>query len=167
MEPFIGEIRIFSGNFPPRGWATCDGQLLSIAQNTALFSLLGTAYGGDGRVTFGLPDLRGRVPVHASGTLPMGQAAGSETVTLSSAQLPVHAHAARAAALGDSVSPAGRYWAAEPNAEAAPYSNTHSGQTLAPAALAPSGGNQPHDNMQPFLAMNFIIALEGIYPMRP
>ena len=165
-DPFIGEIRLFGGNFAPQGWATCDGQLLSIAQNTALFSLLGTTYGGNGQTTFGLPDLRGRASPHQGGGLELGQSTGSETVTLAGGQLPAHGHLANAASAATSLSPAGQYWAADPGGGVAAYNSAANGQTLAPAAVAPAGGGQPHDNLQPFLTVNFIMALEGIFPSR-
>jgi len=165
-DPFLGEIRMFGGNFAPAGWATCDGQLLPISQNTALFSLLGTSYGGNGQTTFGLPDLRGRIAINQSGDLPLGQSAGAETATLASSQLPGHNHPARCATAGTSQSPAGQYWAADPNGEVAAYNNASDGKTLSTAAVGLTGGGQAHENMQPFLAISFIIALQGIYPSR-
>jgi microcystin-dependent protein len=166
MDPFVGEIRIFAGNFAPRGWALCNGQLLSIAQHTALFSLLGTTYGGDGRVAFALPDLQGRAPMHwgegpglTSRTL--GEADGSESVTLSQTQLPAHTHAVGAvAAAGDAKSPAGAVLAD------APVYASHPSTMLAPQTVAPAGASQAHNNMMPSLALQFIIALEGIFPPR-
>ncbi|MCZ8523997.1 MULTISPECIES: phage tail protein [Paenibacillus] len=169
-EPYIGEIRMFGGNFAPQGWAICNGQLLSIADNTALFSLIGTTYGGDGQSTFGLPDLRGRAPVH-QGQNPvtrshftMGQMSGVETVMLTQAQIPAHTHTVQAQKEpGTAGSPAGAVWAASAvNPYAAP-AGAPSG-AMHPAAVAPAGGNQPHDNMMPYLAIQFIISLEGIYP---
>lgn len=170
-DPFIGEMRLFAGNFAPRGWALCEGQLLAISQNDALFSLLGTIYGGDGRTTFGLPDLRGRVPVH-QGTGPglpdarIGQTGGAETVTLTSSQVPAHSHAVRAsAALGTGSAPGNALLTAT-----GPVNSYGSGAPdLAMAADALStqpGGPLSHDNMAPFLAVNTIIALFGIYPSR-
>jgi microcystin-dependent protein len=170
-EPFVGEIRMFAGNFAPRGWALCDGQLLAISQNDALFSLLGTIYGGDGRTTFGLPDLRGRIPVHTGsgpGLSPrqIGAKAGTETETLTIAQLPAHSHAAKAQATpGDSGNPKNRHWAATSNTPAA-YSNDPANSDMAAAMLSPVGGNQAHSNMMPYLCVNFIIALFGVYPSR-
>ncbi|TCO81695.1 microcystin-dependent protein [Plasticicumulans lactativorans] len=166
-DPFIGEIKMFGGNFAPRGWATCDGQLLSIAQNSALFSLIGTTYGGDGINTFALPDLRGRVAAHASASLPQGALGGAETVTLTAAQLPAHSHAARCAAVADRLSPAGAYWAGDGGANVAAFNTAANGSSLSGAAIGSSGAGQAHDNLQPFLATTFIIALEGIYPSRP
>jgi microcystin-dependent protein len=171
-EPFIGQIIMAGFNFAPRGYATCDGQLLSIAQNTALFSLLGTTFGGDGRVTFGLPDLRGRVPVH-QGQGPgltnrtMGEVSGSETVTLISSQMPMHNHLLSvtnvAGALG---TPNGNFIAASSDSAVAMYRPTSDGSTLNPQSIGLAGGNQPHNNMQPYLVINFCIAMEGIFPSR-
>jgi microcystin-dependent protein len=170
FEPYIGEIALFPYNFAPRGWAFCHGQLLSIAQNTALFSLLGTTYGGNGQTTFALPDLRGRVPV-SSGQGPglsnytLGQSGGSESVTLTQSQMPAHTHSANAASGGgSSTSPDGRVWAASTARD-----NVYAGAantTMAVQALGASGGSQPHDNTPPYLTLNYCIALEGIYPSR-
>ncbi len=171
-EPFIAEIRIFAGNFAPRSWAFCDGQLLPIAQNTALFSLIGTTYGGDGRTTTALPNLQGRAPMHP-GRGPgltarrIGQKTGVETVTLPEAQMPSHSHAFRAdgstgGPLGGGANasdPVGNYLGASVKYHA---SGTNTNMT----ALTNTGGTQPHDNMQPYIAMNFIIALQGLYPSR-
>lgn len=167
-EPFIAEIRIFAGNFAPRGWAFCNGQLLPVSQNTALFSLIGTTYGGDGRTTTALPNLQGRAPMHP-GRGPgltsrrLGQRGGTEMVSLSEAQMPNHTHSLMTSIEdGDRRSPGnssfGRGTAlyGPPNNLGAMDSNT----------LANSGGSQPHNNMQPFLAINFIIALTGLYPSR-
>ena len=170
MDPYIGQSIMFGGNFAPRGWALCNGQLLSIAQNTALFSILGTTYGGDGRTTFGLPDLRGRTPIHA-GQGPgltnrtLGESGGAETVILSAGQMPAHSHVANAASGGGSAtSPQNAVWAASTardNIYAAAADTT-----LSPSAIGPAGGGQSHDNMPPYQAVNYIIALEGIYPPR-
>ena len=173
-DPFLGEIRIFAGNFAPRGWAQCNGQLLSIAQNSALFALLGITYGGDGQSTFGLPDLRGRVPMNwgqGPGLSPhsIGEASGSETVTLIQTQMPAHTHIANASSQdGNSTAPTGAIWATAVDAnnqEGSSYGTTPN-TTMAPAAIGVAGGNQPHPNMQPYLCLTFIIALEGIYPSR-
>jgi microcystin-dependent protein len=166
MDPFLGEIRMFGGNFAPAGWATCDGQLLPIAQNTALFSLIGTIYGGNGQTTFALPDLRGRLPVHTGSGLAIGQAGGSETVTLTATNLPAHTHVANAASAGTTLGPASQYWAADPGENVAPYAAAPDGNVMSGAAIGAQGGSQPHENMQPFLAITFIIALQGIYPSR-
>ncbi|MDF7801040.1 tail fiber protein [Pontiellaceae bacterium B1224] len=167
-EPFVGEISVFAGNFAPRGWAFCDGQLLAIAQNTALFSLLGTVYGGDGRTTFGLPDLRGRLPMHwGSGpgltSRQIGERSGMEQVTLSSAQMPSHSHSIPAhSGFGNEKTPGGHVPAMADDGEKN-YS------TLVDVDMAPTGSAgaaQPHTNMQPYQCVNFIIALQGIYPSR-
>jgi microcystin-dependent protein len=164
-EPFIGEIRMFGGNFAPAGWALCNGALLSISENDALFALIGTTYGGDGQTTFGLPDLRGRVPVHMGAGYIIGQAGGVEQVTLVTNQLPGHTHAANASLnTGTSTTdPTGAYWSRDPGGRIPPY-RTPSDTSMSSVALAASGGSQPHNNMQPSLALNFIISLFGIFP---
>jgi microcystin-dependent protein len=165
--PYIGEIRIFGGNFAPLGWAFCAGQLLAIAQYDALFNLIGTTYGGDGVTTFGLPDLRGRIPVHQGTLAPnvqfvIGQASGVETVTLSSAQIPVHTHPLLVdSAAGTANTPLNGMLAA---ASSDSYATTLVGTGMNTRAIGVTGASQPHDNVQPYLCMNFIIALEGIYP---
>lgn len=169
-EPFVGEIRMFAGNFAPRGWAFCDGQLLAVSQNDALFSLLGTIYGGDGRTTFGLPDMRGRIPIHAGsgpGLSPrrLGAKAGVEKVTLTVNQLPSHTHELHAtSAPGIDNSPSGKLTADSPSAlmyrEGAPTQN------MATTAITGVGGSRSHTNLMPFLCIHFIIALVGIYPSR-
>ena len=167
-DPYIGEIRMFAGNFAPLGWAFCNGALLPIAQYEALFSLLGTTYGGDGQTTFALPDLRGRGPIHAGQgpgltNHPQGEQGGTETVTLTVAQMPAHTHApAASSAAGTSSHPNGNVWAASSTSDNQ-YAGT-SNTTMNPATIGVAGGNQPHDNRQPVLAINFIISLEGIYP---
>ncbi|MCB1057053.1 MAG: phage tail protein [Acidobacteria bacterium] len=170
-EPFIAEIRIFAGNFAPRGWAFCNGQLLPISQNTALFSLIGTTYGGDGRTTTALPNLEGRAPMHP-GRGPgltdrrLGQRGGVETVTLTEAEMPNHNHTVMVAnEIGELRGPANHALARSSGATAYTASKT----TLVPLAeqaLPSAGGSQAHNNMQPFLTMNFIIALVGLYPSR-
>ena len=171
-EPFIGEIRMVGFNFAPRGWALCNGQLLSIASNNALFSLLGTYYGGDGRTTFALPNLQGRVPMHygsGAGLSPrlIGEAAGQESVSLTEAQLPAHTHKARASSLkGNTNSPVGRVWSKDAGVQSATYTSNAADADMAAGAIAPAGGGQPHNNMPPYLAVNFVIALQGIYPAR-
>jgi microcystin-dependent protein len=166
-EPFIAEIRIFAGNFAPRGWAFCDGQLLPIAQNTALFSLIGTTYGGDGRTTTALPDLEGRAPMHAGRgpgltTRRLGDKAGAESVVLAESQIPSHSHPLVGTQEDvDASSPVGNYLATGNDL----YS-TSNGATLAGSSLPNTGGSQAHNNMQPYLALNFIIALVGVYPSR-
>lgn len=165
MEPFVGQIKMFGGNFAPRGWAFCDGQLLAVSSNDALFSLLGTMYGGDGRTTFGLPDLRGRIPVHQTTGYSMGAKGGSETAVTSTAHLPAHSHASVAdPAAGTSADPVGHHWANSAGAVA--YSSELSGDLMAPGAMRSTGGSQSHNNMQPYQCVSFIIALTGIYPSR-
>jgi microcystin-dependent protein len=161
-NPYIGEIRMFAGNFAPAGWAFCQGQLLSIAANTALFTLIGTTYGGDGQSTFALPDLRGRLPMHQGNGFTLGQMAGEENVTVTANQLPQHTHLALADAnAGTRTSPAGNLWAGSNNN---PYTNAAINTSMAPGTVGLAGGNQAHDNMHPFLAVNFIISLFGIFP---
>lgn len=167
-DPYVGEIRLFAGNFAPQGWAFCDGQLLAIASNDALFSLLGTTYGGDGRTTFALPDLRGRVPLHMGagpGRSPrtLGAKGGQESVTLTAAQLPVHSHPLRGTADADNTSPPGRSLA---EAGEDIYARGDADTPLSPQAIQNAGDSQPHTNMQPFLGIYYIIALVGIYPSR-
>ena len=168
-EPFVGEMRMFAGNFAPRGWAFCDGQLLAVSQNDALFSLLGTIYGGDGRTTFGLPDLRGRVPIHAGsgpGLSPrrLGAKAGAENVTLTVNQLPSHSHRFQATAgTATTRDPVGN---SPGEAVADVYVEDLAPAALASQAVSDVGGSRSHTNLMPFLCINFIIALFGIYPSR-
>ena len=170
-QPFLGEIYMFAGNFAPRGWAFCDGQLLAIAGNTALFSLLGTTYGGDGVRTFALPDLRGRVPIHkgtsplSGATYPQGQQAGSERVTIVTSQLPAHRHNASGNGAGNVVSPKNAFWSTDPFGNTAAYTFP-SNSAMRGDAIGSASAAQPHDNMQPFLGINFIISLTGIFPSR-
>ncbi len=174
QEAFIGEVRIFAGNYAPRGWALCDGQLLSISQNTALFSLLGTYYGGDGTTTFALPDLRGRVVVHPGNgpglsNRQIGEKGGSETNTLTLNQIPAHSHTATATnpVFNDEANtddPTGKYPAVSGENM---YSDQTSGDGVLPqVTIGNSGGGQPVNNMQPFIGINYIICLQGIYPSR-
>ncbi len=172
-DPFIAEIRVFSFNFAPTGWAFCDGQLLPISQNTALFSLLGTAYGGDGRATFGLPDLRGSAPLQPGqgpglSLRDLGESGGSASVTLINSEMPAHTHTARAtAAVGDQISPAGMVPAIPGISRGATAYTTGAGDTsLSPLALDTVGTGQPHNNMPRYLTLSFIIALQGVYPAR-
>jgi microcystin-dependent protein len=163
-QPFIGEIRMFGGNFAPVGWAYCDGQTLSISDNDALFSLIGTTYGGDGESTFGLPDLRGRIPIHQTSGYAMGQAAGAEEVTLNVQQLASHNHNLVAAQTpGNQSAPAGSLLAETPGG-VKPYVEGPASVAMSGQAITALGGSQPHSNFQPYLCVNFIIALEGIYP---
>lgn len=172
-DPFVAEIRIFPFNFAPKGWAWCDGQLLPISQNTALFSLLGTTYGGDGKSTFGLPDLRGSVPLHVGGNQPgpglsaydLGEAAGVDTVTLLTSETPFHTHSVMAQTVdqGDNRIP-------DPSrnlANSQIYSSAPANATLDPSAVGLYGGGGPHNNLMPYLTLYFNIALQGIYPPRP
>jgi microcystin-dependent protein len=174
-EPFIGQIMMFGGNFTIRGWAFCDGQLLPISQNQALFAILGPTYGGDGRTTFGLPDLRGRVAIHQGNgaglsNYNLGQRGGVETVTLNANQIPAHTHTATAHAkmpAGNSNDATGNFWSDDAGAASATYSTT-ADTTMNPGAvtLASIGGGQDHTNIQPYLAVNYLIALTGIFPSR-
>lgn len=175
-EPFIAEIRIFAGNFAPRGWAFCNGEILPISQNTALFSLIGTTYGGDGRSTTALPNLEGRAPMHPGRgpgltTRRLGQRGGVEMVTLTEAQLPNHRHDMQAvqrtqATRGNSLDPAGNLLATPETGTAYVDDVAADHVTMATDMIGNTGGSQAHNNLQPFLTMNFIIALVGLYPSR-
>ena len=179
-EPFIGEIRVFGFNFAPRGWAMCDGQLLPINQNQALFSLLGTIYGGDGRTTFALPDLRGRAAMHMGhgpglSSRPLGQKSGTENNTLSVNQLPSHNHVVTATArckhtAGNTNDAVGHVWADDAGAASATYSDLAPDNNMSSAAIETTcssvGGGQSVNNMQPFQVVNYCIALEGLFPSR-
>lgn len=166
--PFLGQIAIYAFNFPPRLWAFCNGQILQIAQNTALFSLLGTTYGGNGQTTFALPDLRGRVPLHWGGgpglrNYSLGEQSGTPSVTLTSAQMPAHNHAVSASTNAPSQGALGNAaWATAANV---PYASAATGN-MAAGALANAGGSQAHDNMAPSLVANYCVALSGVYPSR-
>jgi len=170
-EPFVGEIRMFAGNFAPRGWAYCDGQLLAVSQNDALFSLLGTIYGGDGRTTFGLPDMRGRIPIHA-GTGPglsprqLGSKAGSENETLTANQLPSHTHPMQASSEAASSPNPPDQVLAESITDRVYRPNTAPDVNMASSSVSTIGGSRSHTNLMPFLCVHFIIALFGIYPSR-
>jgi len=160
-EPFLSEIRIMSFGFPPKGWATCDGQLLPINQNQALFSLLGTTYGGDGRVNFGLPDLRSRTPMHMGNGHTLGERGGEQGHTLSISEIPTHVHTAMASPTnGTTPVPTGNYLG--PGSKL--YAGSGNLTSLLPATVGNIGGSQAHLNMQPFLTLNFSIALQGIFP---
>jgi microcystin-dependent protein len=170
-DPFIAEVRIVGFNFAPRGWAFCNGQLLPITQNTALFSLLGTNYGGNGTTTFALPNLQGRSPMHAGqgpglSERTLGESGGSAAVTLVASQVPAHTHALQASATASTGTPSGTVALAS-NAGASIYRSPTGQVAMADAALAPAGSGLPHNNRQPYLAMSFIIALQGIFPPRP
>ncbi len=171
MDPFVAEIRIFAGNFAPKGWAFCNGQIIPISQNTALFSLLGTTYGGNGTSNFALPNLQGAAPMHP-GQGPglslheLGESGGTATETLLQSQMPVHSHGLSASPiLANVASPANAAFGAEPTGAAPPYSKSVPDVAMG-AVAASAGGAQPHDNMPPYLTLNFIIALQGIYPPR-
>src|ERR1041385_4246870 len=162
-SPFIGEIRMFAGNFAPVGWAFCNGALIPISENDALFNLIGTTYGGDGQNTFALPDLQSRVPIHVGPGFALGQSGGTESVTLTTSQIPAHSHVPlclAAPGVGNSNTPANSVWA--PSTGSA-YSNAAPTVNMAAAACGSSGGSQPHDNMLPFLVINFILSLFGVF----
>jgi microcystin-dependent protein len=163
-EPFLAEIRIFGFTFAPRGWAMCDGQILPINQYQSLYSLLGTTYGGDGRTTFGLPDLRGRVPLHEGSGYSLGLKSGVENVVLTVAELPNHTHALNGTGnAGTTNSPAGNVFASTPDDRYAPATEL---VATGASVVANAGGSQAHDNMQPSLVLNFCIALQGLFPSR-
>jgi microcystin-dependent protein len=160
-EPFLGEIKIISWNFPPKGWTFCNGQLLPINQNQALFSILGTTYGGDGRTTFALPNLQGRSPMHVGNGITLGELGGEQAHTLNISELAAHNHVP----VGSSNSPTtgdatNNLW----STFAVNEFNSTFDSTMNPACILPTGGNQPHENMSPYLVLNFIIALQGIFP---
>ena len=160
--PYLAEIRMVSFNFPPKGWAFCNGQLLPINQNQALFSLLGTTYGGDGQTTFALPDLQSRIPIHQGNGFGLAQTGGAEQVTLTVGQLPAHSHPPLATSTGASTAnPAGANFANWPDS---PFAITAPATPMAPDTLGAQGGSQPHDNMPPYLGVNFIISLFGVFP---
>lgn len=162
-EPFLGEIKIISWTYPPKGWTFCNGQFLPINQNQALFSLLGTMYGGNGQTTFALPDLRGRVALHVGAGFTQGQAAGQEFHTVTQSEMPAHNHFVNAVnGTANTEAPAGNFLATQASALYRTTPNT----TLAPATVTNVGGSQPHENRQPFIVLNFIIALQGIFPSR-
>jgi microcystin-dependent protein len=173
-SPFIAEIKLCGYNFAPRGYAFCNGQILPIAQNTALFSLVGTTYGGNGTTNFGLPNLQGRAALGAGqgpglSSYVLGQTSGTPTVTLLSTQMPAHTHATQATtSAGNSAAPAGKVWAASVGGRTPPplYSTGAPNTPMAATAIAASGAGQPHENRQPYAAVSFIIALQGVYPAR-
>ena len=160
-EPFLSEIRIMSFQFAPKGWALCNGQFLPINQNQALFSLLGTTFGGNGQTTFALPDLRGRVPIHVGSGFTLGQAGGEQAHTVSTAEMPQHTHFLNGSSTpAESNNPSSGYLAAQSNT----YTPATDLVSLAPGTISNVGGSQPHQNMQPFLTLSFCIALQGIFP---
>jgi microcystin-dependent protein len=171
-DPFVAEIRIFPFNFAPKGWAWCNGQLMPLSQNTALFALLGTTYGGDGKSTFALPNLQGRTPMHPGqgpglSLRDLGESAGSETVTLLQSEIPAHAHTLRATTEdGEFKTPNASRIVGRSIGGFAYQTNTSGLQPMAPEALAPAGGSAPHNNMQPYLTFYFNIALQGVFPPR-
>ena len=160
-QPYVGEIRIFAGNFAPAGWMFCDGQLLPISEYETLFNLIGTTYGGDGQSTFAVPDMRGRLPIHMGSGFVQGQIGGAETVTLSTNQMPAHPHTVLATTNSNTASlPGGNFLASGPDI----YDQNKSGNTTMAPAIGSTGGSQPHNNFQPYLCLDFIISLFGIYP---
>ena len=163
-QPYVGEIRMFGGNFAPAGWMFCEGQLLPISENVTLFQLIGTTYGGDGQSTFALPDLRGRLPLHQGNGFILAETGGVEEVTLTVNQIPSHSHPelVSGAALGGQTNPTGNLLAQSPQATL--YIDDVPNVSLSPAVIAPVGGSQPHTNFQPYLCINFIISLFGIFP---
>jgi microcystin-dependent protein len=162
-NPYIGEIRMFAGNFPPVGWSFCDGSLLPIAEYSAVFNLIGTTYGGDGQSTFALPDMRGRLPLHQGTGFPIGQSGGVENVTLSATQIPAHSHVLNVSQVAASqTAPASNLPAAA--SSVALFNGNSPNKTLAASAVALAGSSEPHDNLQPYVCVSFIIALDGIYP---
>lgn len=169
-DPYVGEIRLFAGNFAPQGWRFCDGALLAVSENEVLFNLIGATYGGDGSTTFALPDLRGRVPIHmgtGGGLSPrtIGEVLGTEAVTLTTAQLPGHNHSFNASTdNGSTPSPGGAVVAANPQIRT--YIQDVPDSAFAPATISQTGGSSPHDNMMPFICINYIISLYGIFPSR-
>ena len=169
-DQFVAEIRIFPFNFPPTGWAFCDGQLMPLSQNTALFSLLGTTYGGDGKSNFALPDLQGRSPMHPDqgpglSLYDLGETGGTEFVTLLESEMPLHNHSANAkTSLGNSATPAASSWAGSQIAKQ--YVTTAPNAQMSPFTIGIGGGSLPHNNMPPYLTLNFCIALQGIFPPR-
>lgn len=169
-EPFLAEVRIFGFNFPPRGWAQCDGQILPINQNQSLYSLLGTTYGGDGRTTFALPELRGRVPIHVDDTYPLGSKAGTETVSLQTSEIPTHTHTMSFATTDAANQQAGQDHAFATPAQAvgAIYSATSAAPdtNLATTAISTTGTGAGHDNMMPYQTLNYCIAIQGLFPSR-
>jgi len=164
-DAFIGEVKLVPYNFAPRGWAFCQGQLMAISQNDALFALIGTTYGGDGQTTFGLPDLRGRGPIHQSGVFPLGAVVGTETVTLTVAEMPSHTHMLHVSNTAGTVSdPTNQFLGATGSKTLAKGYAATSDSFMNAASVSITGQNQSHDNMQPYLVMNYIICLEGVFP---
>jgi microcystin-dependent protein len=164
-QPYVGELRMFAGNFAPAGWMFCEGQLLPISENETLFQLIGTTYGGDGESTFALPDLRGRIPVHQGNGFTLAEVGGAEEVTLTASQIPAHSHPAVASSsAASSNDPSSNVGAALTVASVFPYGTDNPLTPLSANAIAPTGGSQPHTNFQPYLCISFIISLFGIFP---
>ncbi len=164
-QPYVGEIRMFAGNFAPLGWMFCEGQLLPISENEILFSVIGTTYGGDGMDTFALPDLRGRIPIHQGNGFILAETGGAEEITLTVNQIPAHSHPMLATtALGTLADPAGRVVAQTRTASVDLYREDDPSVNMSPTAIGPVGGSQPHTNFQPYLCLSFIISLFGIFP---
>jgi microcystin-dependent protein len=164
-QPYVGEIRMFAGNFAPVGWMFCEGQLLPISENETLFQLIGTTYGGDGESTFALPDLRGRLPLHQGNGVILAETGGAEEVTLTVQQIPAHSHALLASSdAGSATAPANAVFARTALSTITPYGSDAPPTTLSPSTVGPVGGSQPHSNFQPYLCVDFIISLFGIFP---
>jgi microcystin-dependent protein len=164
-QPYVGEIRMFGGNFAPAGWMFCEGQLLPISENEILFNLIGTTYGGDGQSTFALPDLRGRIPIHQGNGFILAETGGAEEITLTVNQIPAHTHQLLgSSATATSSDPAGNVGARVTVAAVFPYGTDAPLQPLSPLAVGPTGGSQPHTNFQPYLCVDFIISLFGLFP---
>jgi microcystin-dependent protein len=165
-NPFVGEIRMFGGNFAPAGWQFCDGSLLPISENETLFNLIGTTYGGDGQSTFAVPDLRGRVPIHFGNGFNLAESGGAESITLTVNQIPGHNHGLGATEAGNSLSPKAAVPATVSSSQAGAnvYNSAATSTTLVPASVLPAGGSQPHGNFQPYLCISFIISLFGVFP---
>ncbi len=162
-QPYVGEIRMFAGNFAPAGWMFCEGQLLPISENETLFQLIGTTYGGDGQSTFALPDLRGRLPIHQGNGFILAETGGAEQVTLTVSQIPAHSHPMLAtSSIASDTAPAGNVPAQTSTFDF--YQTTPGSQAMAPGSVASTGGSQPHTNFQPYLCVDFIISLFGIFP---
>jgi microcystin-dependent protein len=161
-QPYVGEIRMFGGNFAPAGWMFCDGQLLPISENETLFQLIGTTYGGDGQSTFALPDLRGRVPIHQGNGFILAETGGAEQITLNTNQIPVHSHVPLSSSTGGSDSPSNNFWGTSTSGN--PYVAAPGNLVMNPAAIGSIGGSQPHENMIPYLGISHIISLFGIFP---
>lgn len=160
-QPYVGEIRMFAGNFAPAGWMFCEGQLLPISEYETLFNLIGTTYGGDGQSTFALPDLRGRLPIHMGSGFTLAETGGVETVTLTTSQIPVHSHPVLATNNSNTASlPGGNFLATGPDI----YDQNKAGTITMAPAIGSTGGSQPHDNFQPYLCVDFIISLFGVFP---